>query len=163
MTQPKQRYSLLPTIGGHSFRIGGEVHEAPKLNVAGCLGSGCHAEMKQAAGKHVFDFKAAADYDGDGTVETVQEEVQGLLEKCVNKQGTGLFQTMRNPIFDTKAKFVSGNKTQHPIETVAALYNYKFVLEDRSRGIHNTRYAVQLLMDSIKAMDKNFDDSRRPQ
>ena len=29
MTQPAQRYALMPTIGGHSFRIGGEVHEAP--------------------------------------------------------------------------------------------------------------------------------------
>jgi hypothetical protein len=46
---------------------------------------------------------------------------------------------------------------------VAALYNYKFVEEDGSKGIHNAAYAVQLLMDSIKALDKNFDDSRRPQ
>jgi len=46
---------------------------------------------------------------------------------------------------------------------VAALFNYKFVLEDGSKGMHNTKYAVQLLVDSIKALDGNFDDSRRPQ
>lgn len=34
-------------------------------------------------------------------------------------------------------------------EVVAALYNHKFVKEDGSKGIHNTAYAVQLLMDSI--------------
>jgi hypothetical protein len=48
------------------------------------------------------------------------------------------------------------------VEVVGALYNYKFVQEDRSKGIHNTTYAVQLLMDSIKALDKSFDDSKRP-
>jgi hypothetical protein len=29
--------------------------------------------------------------------------------------------------------------------------------------MHNTKYAVQLLMDSIKALDGKFDDSKRPQ
>ena len=161
MTQPAQRYALMPTIGGHSFRIGGEVHEAPKLNNAGCLSSGCHAEMKQAAGKDVFDRTAAADYDGDGRVEAIQEEVQGLLERIIDKQGTGLLQTMKDPLYDAKGVFIR-NKVQYPVEVVAALYNWKFVKEDGSRGMHNTKYAVQLLMDSIKALDGKFDDSKRP-
>jgi hypothetical protein len=162
MTQPRQRYALLPTIGGHSFRIGGEVHELPKLNNAGCLNSGCHTEMNQAAGKHVFARTAAADYDGDGKTETIQEEVQGLLDRIINKQGTGLLQTMKDPLYDAKGAFIR-NKVQYSVEVVAALYNYKFVLEDGSKGIHNTKYAVQLLMDSIKGLDKNFDDSKRPE
>lgn len=160
MTLPKQRYALMPTIGGHSFRIGGEVHEAPKLNNAGCLG--CHADMKQAGNKDVFDRAAAADYDGDGKVETIQEEVQGLLGRIINKQGTGLLQTMKDPLYDSKGEFIR-NKVQYPIEVVGALYNYKFVKEDGSRGMHNTKYAVQLLMDSIKALDGKYDDSKRPQ
>jgi len=160
MTQPKQRYALLPSIGGHSFRIGGEVHESPKLNNAGCLN--CHTEMKQVAGKHLFDRAASSDFDGDGRIETIQEEVQGLLEKIINKQGTGLLQTMKDPLYDAKGVVIR-NKVQYPIEVVAALYNYKFVLEDGSKGMHNTKYAVQLLIDSIKALDKNFDDSKRPE
>ena len=85
----------------------------------------------------------------------------GLLDRFINKQGTGLLQTMKNPLYDAKGAFIR-NKTEYPLEVVAALYNYKFVLEDRSRGVHNTKYAVQLLMDSIKALDRGFDDSRRP-
>lgn len=69
---------------------------------------------------------------------------------------------MKYPPYDPKGKFVN-NKTQYPLEVVAALYNYKFVQEDRSKGIHNTAYAVQILMDSIKALDNSFDDSKRPQ
>ena len=68
---------------------------------------------------------------------------------------------MKEPMYDAKGKFVN-TKTQYPLEAVAALYNYKFVLEDGSKGVHNTVYAVQLLMDSLKALDKNFDDSKRP-
>ena len=162
MTQPTGRYSLAPSIGGHSFRLAGEVHEEPKVNVAGCVNSGCHGEMKQVAGKHFYDRKAPADYDGNGRTESLQEEVQGLLNKFINGQGSGLLQTMKDAPYDAKGKFINA-KSQYPLEVVAALYNYKFVKEDGSKGMHNTTYAVQLLMDSIKALDRSFDDSRRPQ
>jgi len=162
MTQPAVRYSLSPSIGGHSMRLAGEVHERPTVIVAGCLSSGCHGEMKQVAGKHFYDRKPPADYDGNGKIESIQEEVQGLLSKFINGQGTGLLQTMKEPPYDAKGRFIN-SKTQYPVEVVAGLYNYKFVEEDGSKGIHNTVYAVQLLMDSIKALDKNFDDSKRPQ
>jgi hypothetical protein len=120
MTQPSGRYSLAPSVGGHSFRIEGEVHERPTVVVAGCLS--CHADMKQVAGKPFFDRKAPADYDGNGRVETIQEEVQGLYERLINKQGTGLLQTMKDPPYDAKGKFIN-NKTQYPNDVVAALYN----------------------------------------
>ena len=161
MTLPAGRYSLASSIGGHSFRIAGEVHEEHRVNTAGCTNSGCHAEMKQVTDTHYFDKRAAVDYDGDGKTETVQEEVIGLLDRLINSKGTGLLQTMKDAPYDAKGKFAN-SKTQYPIETVAALYNYKFVLEDGSKGVHNTTYAVQLLMDSIKALDKSFDDSKRP-
>jgi len=159
MAQPKGRYSLSPMVGGHSFRIEGEVHEAPTLNVAAC--QDCHKEMKQAKGKKVFASPAPADYDNDGKVENIQEEVQGLYERLINSEGTGLLQTMEKPLYDRKGQFIK-NKTKYPVKVVAALYNYKFVQEDRSRGIHNSKYAVQILMDSIKALDPKFDDSARP-
>jgi hypothetical protein len=162
MTQPTLRYALAPWIGGHSMKLEGEIHEEQKINPAGCLTSGCHSEMKQVPGKPLFDKSAAADYDGDGKIETVQEEVQGLLERLKNKQGTGLFQTMKDPIYNATGEFIV-NKVVRSIEVVAALYDYKFVLEDGSRGVHNTKYAVQLLMDAIKTLDQNFDDSKRPE
>ena len=163
MTLPNGRYSLSPAIGGHSFSLEGEVHEQRVLNTAGCLTSGCHTQMKQVKGAPFFDRKAPADYDGNGRTETMQQEVQGLYERLLNNKGTGLLQTMKNPIYDAKGNFIENNKTQYPVEVVGALYNYKFVKEDGSKGIHNTTYAVQLLMDSIKSLDKNFDDSKRPQ
>jgi hypothetical protein len=162
MTQPNRRYSLTPAIGGHSFRIEGEVHERRVVNTSGCLSSGCHSEMKQLTGTPFVDRMAPADYDGDGKIEVIQQEVQGLYERLINPKGTGLLQTMSNPIYDAKGHYIEKNKTEYPVEVVGALYNYKFVAEDGSKGMHNSTYAVQLLMDSIKALDKNFDDSKRP-
>jgi hypothetical protein len=162
MALPNGRYSLAPSIGGYSFKVEGEVHEEPKVNNAGCLSSGCHGEMNQAKGTPFFDRKAPADYNGNGKIETVQQEVQGLYERLINDKGAGLLQTLKPPLYDANEKFIENNKNQYPVEVVGALYNYKFVQEDRSKGIHNTTYAVQLLMDAVKALDKSFDDSKRP-
>jgi hypothetical protein len=118
--------------------------------------------MKQLTGTPFVDRMAPADYDGDGKIEVIQQEVQGLYERLINPKGTGLLQTMSNPIYDAKGHYIEKNKTEYPVEVVGALYNYKFVAEDGSKGMHNSTYAVQLLMDSIKALDKNFDDSKRP-
>ena len=97
MTQPAGRYSLTPSIGGHSMRLVGEVHDRPTVNVAGCLNSGCHGEMKQVANQHFYDRQAAGDYDGNGKVESVQKEVEGLLNKLINNNGSGLLQTIKDP------------------------------------------------------------------
>jgi cytochrome c2 len=132
MSLPSGRYSLAPSVGGHSFRIAGEVHEEHKVNTAGCTNSGCHATMTQVKGTHYFDKASAQDFDGDGKVETAQEEVQGLLERFVNDKGSGLLQTMKGV---RRQRQVVNTKTQYPVETVAALYNHKFVLEDRGRRV----------------------------
>ena len=47
------------------------------------------------------------------------------------------------------------------MKETAALYNYKYILEDRSRGIHNAPYTIQLLYDSIEKLDPGFDVSKR--
>jgi hypothetical protein len=49
-----------------------------------------------------------------------------------------------------------------PVLEMAALYNYKMISEDRSRGIHNAKYVIQILCDTIQALDPSFDVSRRP-
>ena len=34
---------------------------------------------------------------------------------------------MNSPMYDAKCEFIEGNKTQHPLETLAALDNYGIV------------------------------------
>lgn len=155
---PEGRYSLSPQVGGHSFYLSGEVHGATKVNVAAC--TSCHEGTGQDG--EFFDIMAKADYDGDGTVENAQAEVEGLLHLLVSPNGNGIFQTIRPNPYNADGTFNSTRGLEFPYETVAAVWNYKFVEEDKSVGIHNTKYAVQLLMDTISYFDSSFDTSTRP-
>jgi len=145
------------------------VHEAELLNLAAC--TTCHADVKQVKGRAIFDIKAAADYDLDGAAEPLQLEVEGLLQKFVNTQGTGIMQTMSPPMYrkDAKALFATigadwaGAKSgEWTAAQIGALYNYKMILEDRSLGVHNSTYTIQVLYDSLSALDSRFDASGRP-
>jgi hypothetical protein len=160
MALPEGRYSFSPELGGHSFNIEGEVHEAGKLNVSSC--SGCHKDIKQVRGKEIFDIKAKADYDQDGTTEPVQAEVEGLLEAFVNENGTGYLQNLNPPMYNRQGGWAGSKEGSWNVEEMAALYNYKMILEDRSKGVHNTTYVIQILYDSLKALDPGLDDSLRP-
>lgn len=161
MNLPEGRYSLSPEVGGHSFRIGGDVHGAEKLNVAAC--ATCHKDIKQVRGEEIFDLKAKADYDNDGSVEYFQMEVEGLLERLVNSHGTGELQKLNPPMYKADGSWGATSSTrERSIVEMAALYNYKLIEEDRSLGVHNGVYIVQILMDSIEALNPSFDTSNRP-
>lgn len=88
---------------------------------------------------------AAADFDGDGTVEGLQEEVDGLMvllrDAIVNTP----------PGLDTTTKgFVGaiGDTALSTLEQREAGWNWVYVYEDGSKGIHNPDYIVQLLQTS---------------
>ncbi|HCM28892.1 MAG: hypothetical protein A2Z99_02210 [Treponema sp. GWB1_62_6] len=160
-TLPEGRFSLDPGIGGHSFNIKGEVHGVKTLNASVC--QSCHPGIKQVAGGDVFDRKALADYDRDGTLEPFQLEFEGLLALFVNGEGTGILQAGIEPAFyDKNGALRVVREGVRPQVQMAALFNYRFFVEDRSRGIHNPLYAVQILYDSIKSIDPSFDLSYRP-
>lgn len=165
MALPEGRYSASAQIGGHSFGMHGEVHGAKKINVASC--AGCHEDIKQDKSGAYYDYMAGADYDQDGTVEIAQMEVIGLLELLSNDMGTGLLQTMENPYYKADGSYINMAKDSGVTRTkneVAALYNYKlFGEEDRSKGMHNYTYTVQVLTDTVASMDASFDTSNRPE
>lgn len=97
-------------------------------NLRAC--EGCHGEISRLNGP------AAADYDGNGQVQGVQDEVQGLLDLV-------------------KEQLVQAGVAWHdqapywgPADNTAlraAVYNWSYVNNDGSRGIHNTARAVELL------------------
>jgi hypothetical protein len=161
LSQPEARYGFSPDIGGHSFNIAGDVHESVTINTSGCIS--CHKDMKQVPGKPIFNIVAKEDFDLDGTKEPVQLEVQGLLDKFVNKDGTGVLQKLKIPFYAPDGSWLQATvDTLRPVNEIGTLYDYKMILEDRSKGIHNAIYTIQILYDSLKAVDPNFDVSRRP-
>jgi len=118
------------TAGSHTF----EMSSSNEMLVAAC--QQCHGPSVTT-----FNF-TVADYDGDGVVEGVQTEVQNLLNKLSrllpNSSG----------VVDGLVKSPSPTSTWTAPQ-LEADYNYQFVANDGSLGVHNTAYAVGLLKASI--------------
>lgn len=120
-------------VGEHSFAMGwdGDTPDDPSddvLNVDVCIE--CHGPMES------FDIPRA-DYDGDGTVEGVQTEVKDLME---------VLAMALPPVGEAEVEVTE----EYTPEQLMAAYNYEFVLEDKSYGIHNTKYTVGMLKGAIK-------------
>ncbi len=83
------------------------------------------------------------DYNGDGKIDGVQTEVQELLDQL---------STMLPPLGQPKSALtIDATWTRPQLE---AAYNWLFVTNDGSKGIHNTAYAVGLLKASIEDLSK---------
>lgn len=146
---------------GHAFR--------PRLET--CLGSyglgGCHAgsDFLLAGGSAPsyedstisgFDFgsiyysvsgQPGADHDGDGKVEPFQNEVQGMLATL-----SARLKSRGAPYSESQGVFTLEDMASFAATVRAAAYNYDFVAEDSSLGMHNPIYVVNLLAVSISAL-----------
>jgi hypothetical protein len=111
--------------------------------VATC--TACHA------GLTTFDRTARGDYDGDGVLEGIQTEMQGLLDVLKGAL-----------LLDTRVTFVGGyfeynGATDHKMTGASdaqkrAVYNWYSETNDGSGGIHNTARPVRLLQQSYKEL-----------
>lgn len=125
--------------GGHTFKphwdggTDGDASDDVHLTQS-CVD--CHGDIA------TFDIPRK-DYDGDGSIEGVQTEIKGLLHDLA----------MYLPPLNDPAVSVTPSYT--PAELKAA-YNYKFVEEDGSYGIHNLSYAVNILKASLADLTGDF-------
>jgi hypothetical protein len=123
--------------GGHTFRMsysvvaGGLTNQLDKVD--SCVS--CHGDLPS------FDL-VRDDYNGDGLLEGVQTEIQHLLDAL----STMLPNT--NFVFDGLVKVPSA-RTNWPIHLLNAAYNWQYVNNDGSKGVHNAPFAVGLLKASI--------------
>jgi hypothetical protein len=120
-------------VGSHTF--------APSYDT--CESTECHALGIEA------DATAEADYDGDGTVATFTEEVQGLLdmlEEAIREATNGGSFTVASGAIE----FADASEQPLSVEdnVYAAAYNHVLVSNDGSLGVHNPGFAVSLLRES---------------
>ncbi|MBI2933274.1 MAG: hypothetical protein HYY16_16640 [Planctomycetes bacterium] len=167
------------TVDGGTIFSGGAVDawtvmSVVKHNATVC--TQCHTTAPD------FRVLARGDYDGDGVVEVVQDEVGGLaaaLTSAINSRLATLARPGVHVVGEGgRVKYTDGAVTRtFPGPGVAASenpdivwrdlgpeaqadwlalyeagYNLLFVERDRSHGIHNTGYAVNLLQSSIFAI-----------
>ncbi len=121
-------------VGSHSFAMEAvnDTTGAVTHNVAGCVS--CHGAITS-----FDDLMAKADYDGDGSIESAQHEILGLLD------AVGM---LLPPLGDPAVSIANTYTTVQ----LGAAYNYEFVREDRSKGVHNFQYAMNLLKVSHAAL-----------
>jgi hypothetical protein len=153
----------------------------PKYNTGACVQ--CHTTAPD------FRDVARGDYDGDGTINPVQDEINGLLgslSAAINTKlnsllgaapntysfavasgrisyaltpnvSTGPYLTYPGPSVPASGNplawsSLSPSQQADWLALYKASYNWAFVTNDRSAGIHNTGYAVNLLQSSYNAV-----------
>jgi len=124
----------LISVGGHSWNMETQYSNTAIQNVAAC--ASCHKDLT------TFNRKAGGDYDGNGKVEGVQTEIDGLLKLVADKLPK-----------DDKGAILSSITKDNTTEVQRqALWNYSVIANDGSRGVHNTAFAVQVLQRTYKAL-----------
>lgn len=118
--------------GGHTFKPSwdGGTPDDPSddVDLVGAC-QNCHGPIES------FDF-ARQDYDDDGEIEGVQTEIEGLLHRLAL-----LLPPLGDPAVDVTEAYSA--------KELKAAYNYLFVEEDGSMGVHNLSYAVGILRASL--------------
>ncbi|HVM60977.1 MAG TPA: hypothetical protein VMV72_08925 [Verrucomicrobiae bacterium] len=144
------------TAGHHTFSMSDEVSGAD--NVAAC--NQCHSS--EGFGSNAvtnFDYVSvnAQDYDGNGIIEGVQTEVQGLLASLSNK-----FADVGITVYDDYPFILASSYTtitnQYPSEAAPirrALWNRTLIEKEGSFGVHNTQFTVRLLQSSYTDLSTN--------
>ncbi len=130
-------------VGGHSWNM---VQESTGYNLAAEC-TPCHAKAT-----NTYDFIAdtshtVSDYDKDGTVEGYQTEFMGMLDSL----GKVLYSK------SLVSRTITGSDTTYTAKTATiadknmagAVWNFVMLEEDRSEGIHNFKYAKDLIWNSI--------------
>lgn len=123
-------------IGGHTFAM--KTADGVE-NVAAC--QQCHD------GATSFEFEAKRDYDGDGTVETNQEEVEGLRALVQTElEAKGVTFLDSRPYYE----FPEGAD----VNLKGAAYNHRLTVGGATVD-HNLRYTVSLLQLSYEKVTGN--------
>lgn len=130
-------------IGEHTFNVAAGEGEDHIQNIGAC--TQCHSTFENFNPN--FPEAADADYDWDGVEEGVQHEIEGLLDSLATELVAAV---LIDPVDHEPIDTVSTSA-----DSAGALYNYLFVEEDRSEGIHNTDYAVGLLQSAINYLVHN--------
>ena len=102
----------------------------------------CHGQISS------FDM-VKEDYNGDGVIEGVQTEVQHLLDQLSTMLPSKTYVASGSYVPDGLVKTSISTQTNWPARYLEAAYNWQFVNNDRSKGVHNAAYAVGLLKASI--------------
>lgn len=122
-------------VGGHSWAMANEATGYD--HTKGCVS--CHGPKTSFS-----DFVAAADYDQNGTIGSIQDEVKGLIR---------ILKRLLPPVGQDTViwSLIKGNADS--VKYKQAFWNLQLVENDGSFGMHNAKYSLSVLMASIKKLN----------
>ncbi len=112
--------------GGHTFKMAYDYHGGEVDNIAGCNTSGCHSDLED------FDYN------------DVQTNVEELLDSLGNVLVSKGFLSASGSV--TTGTYSSND--------AGVILNYQWILEDKSMGVHNSKYIEALLVNSLEYLAK---------
>jgi hypothetical protein len=122
-------------LGGHTWTMAAETVEGEMLNVVGCNKSTCHSP-------------ALEDFNFEGRVDETEAYLDSLGAALYTAGlASYVIDSAVTPYDTTYAP--KANKIVKHKDSSGAVYNYMFVKEDRSDGVHNTEYALGLLQSAL--------------
>jgi hypothetical protein len=130
--------------GGHTMNIHYAFDGVESELLSGCKQSECHASI------------STTDFAGSTTTPVgAQTAVVANLDTLFTLLGDrGWIDTVSTSANFGQVALVGGKRVITPAVKAGALYNYFFVEHDLSEGVHNTKYAMELLRSSIAELRK---------
>ncbi len=120
-------------VGQHSFRLYNP--DTGYEHTAAC--TPCHGTINSWD-----DFIALTDYDGDGTVESIPNELDGLLQVIrILLPPTGIDSVSWQMIRDL-----------NDLTVRKAYWNYQLIAYDGSKGMHNSKFSFDVLLKTKVAL-----------
>ncbi len=120
-------------VGGHSFKLYNP--DTGYYLTTSC--TPCHGPITSWN-----DFQALVDYDGDGIVESIPNELDGMLQVIrILLPPTGIDSISWQMIRDL-----------NDLTVRKAYYNYQFIKNDQSKGMHNSKFAFDVLLKTKVAL-----------
>ncbi len=121
-------------VGGHTMSLRNP--ENNYQHTKAC--ESCHGP------KASFDeFVAAMDYDQDGTVESVQNEVKGLTRQL---------RIALPPVGVDSISWALIKASPDSVKYKRAYWNYQLIEYDGSYGIHNTKFSIGVLLRTLNQL-----------
>jgi len=125
---------LNAVVGGHSFNMEADLFGEEVRNFGGCDNSACHdGDMEDLDS---FNYNTVQD-----SVETMLATLRALLVNAgLLTDATGL------PVGTSSNRFYTSS------DSMGAVWNFLIAEEDRSEGVHNSKYIIGLLDSAIQFM-----------
>ena len=128
-------------------------------NIAAC--NRCHASFKDPVESFDFQPVNGHDYDGDGFMDGIQTETQGVLNNLGHLlKTTGVTITTNSATGNVTSVSTSGGYSTNNAVLVEAqskaAWNWLACYREGSFGVHNTQYTIRLLQTSYTDLSTNF-------